>query len=294
MTQSTNSNSALRQRMIDDMTMRKLKSKTQIAYIRHVRNLGLYLGHSPAKATAENLRLYQLHLVHKGIAAGNLNANLSGLSFFFKVTLDRPDVLSKVSPVHEPRRLPEILSVEQVTQLIKAAGSLKYPCALSVSYGTGMRADEVCHMKVSDMDSERMVIRVDQGKGSKDRYAMLSPSLLLLLRQWYRAARAQRKMLPGGWMFPGQSPVNPLSTRQLNRAFHRALDAAEIDKQVSLHSLRHAFATHLLEQGEDIRVIQVLLGHKKLDTTARYTQVATKLLREVEGPLEALVMPDID
>jgi len=294
MTQSTNSNSALRQRMIDDMTMRKLKPKTQIAYIRHVRNLGQYLGHSPAKATAENLRLYQLHLVHKGIAAGNLNANLSGLSFFFKVTLDRPDVLSKVSPVHEPRRLPEILSVEQVTQLIKAAGSLKYRCALSVSYGTGMRADEVCHMKVSDIDSERMVIRVDQGKGSKDRYAMLSPSLLLLLRHWYRAARAQRKMLPGGWMFPGQNPVNPLSTRQLNRAFHRALDAAEIDKQVSLHSLRHAFATHLLEQGEDIRVIQVLLGHKKLDTTARYTQVATKLLREVKGPLEALVMPDIN
>ena len=294
MSDSTKTISALRQRMIDDMTMRKLKPRTQVAYIRHVRTFGEYLGHSPAKATAEDLRLYQLHLVNSGISAGNLNANLSGLSFFFKITLDRPELLKKISPVHEPRKLPEILSVEQVTRLIEAAGSLKYRCALSVSYGTGMRAGEVTHMKVTDIDSERMTIRVDQGKGSKDRYAMLSPSLLLLLRQWYRQAQADRKMLPGGWIFPGQNPVNPISARQLNRAFHRALDAAEIEKRVSLHSLRHAFATHLLEQGEDVQVIQVLLGHKKLDTSARYIHVATKVLREVKGPLESLVLDPID
>lgn len=294
MAHSTKSISPLRQRMIDDMTMRKLNPRTQIGYIRSVRKLSEYLGYSPAKATAEDLRQYQLHLVQSGIAAGNLNANLSGLSFFFKVTLERPEVLSKTSTVHEPRKLPEILSVDQVTRLIEAAGSLKYRCALSVSYGTGMRAAEVTHLKVTDIDSERMVIRVDQGKGSKDRYALLSPSLLELLRQWYRQAQVDRKMLPGGWVFPGQNPVNPMSTRQLNRAFHRALDASGVGRSVSLHSLRHSFATHLLEQGEDIRVIQALLGHKKLDSTARYTHVATKLLRDVKGPLESLELNTTD
>jgi site-specific recombinase XerD len=136
-----------------------------------------------------------------------------------------------------------------------------------------------------------MVLRVQQGKGKKDRYAMLSPTLPELLRAWYRHARSQRMMLPGGWLFPGQNPVNPLSTRQLNRAFHITLEAAGIDKRVSLHSLRHAFATHLLEQNEDIRVIQVLLGHKKLDTTARYSHVATRTLSEVTSPLEQLTLP---
>ena len=155
-----------------------------------------------------------------------------------------------------------------------------------MAYGAGLRASEVTHLKVTDIDSERMVLRVEPGTGTKDRYAMLSPTLLDLLRAWWRHAQSQRKMLPGGWLFPGQNPINPLSTRQLNRAFHRAVDAAELDKRVCLHSLRHAFATHLLEQRVDIRVIQVLLGHKKLDTTARYSHVATNTLREVKGPLE--------
>ena len=175
-------------------------------------------------------------------------------------------------------------------RMIEAAGGLKYKAALSIAYGAGLRASEVVHLKVSDIDSQRMVLRVEQGKGKKDRYAMLSPALLELLRAWYRHARSQRMILPGGWLFPGQNPVNPLSTRQLNRAFHLTLEAAGIDKPVSLHSLRHAFATHLLEQNEDIRVIQVLLGHKKLDTTARYTQVATKILHKVKGPLESLAL----
>ncbi|MGB5669313.1 MAG: tyrosine-type recombinase/integrase, partial [Sedimenticolaceae bacterium] len=157
-----------------------------------------------------------------------------------------------------------------------------------VAYGAGLRANEVVHLTASDIDSERMVIRVEQGKGKRDRYAMLSPTLLELLRTWWRHAQVHRQLLPGGWLFPGQNPVNPLSTRQLNRAFHFARKAAEIDKAVSLHSLRHAFATHLLEHHEDIRVIQVLLGHMKLENTARYSQVAAKLLREVKGPLEYL------
>ena len=193
-----------------------------------------------------------------------------------------------MSHVYEPRKLPVILSLEEVTRLLQAAGGPKYQAALGVAYGAGLRANEVVHLTASDIDSERMVIRVEQGKGKRDRYAMLSPTLLELLRAWWRHAHVHRQLLPGGWLFPGQNPVNPLSTRQLNRAFHFARKAAEIDKAVSLHSLRHAFATHLLEHHEDIRVIQVLLGHKKLENTARYSQVAAKLLREVKGPLEYL------
>jgi site-specific recombinase XerD len=276
--------------MIEDMTMRKLSPKTQSGYIRAVRKLARFLHRSPDTATPEELRCFQLHLVELGVSSITLNATITGLRFFFEETLNRHDALTRMSRVYEPRKLPVILSIEEVTRLIEAAGGLKYKAALSIAYGAGLRASEVVHLKVSDIDSQRMVIRVEQGKGKKDRYAMLSPALLELLRAWYRHARSQRMILPGGWLFPGQNPVNPLSTRQLNRAFHITLEAAGIDKQVSLHSLRHAFATHLLEQNEDIRVIQVLLGHKKLDTTARYTQVATKILHKVKGPLESLAL----
>ncbi len=290
MKQSNKPVSALRQRMIDDMTLRKLSPKTQIAYIRAVKNFTRFFGQSPDTATAEDLRRYQLHLVQQGTSSGMLNATLTGLRFFFEVTLDRPGMMKHTSHVHQPRKLPVILSVEEVTRLLKAAGSLKYQAALGVAYGAGLRASEVVHLTVTDIDSKRMVIRVEQGKGKRDRYAMLSPALLELLRAWWREGKAQHKVLPGGWLFPGQNPVNHLSARQLNRAFHRAVDAAEIDKRVTLHGLRHAFATHLLEHREDIRVIQVLLGHQKLDNTARYTHVATKILHEVKGPLEYLDM----
>ncbi len=276
--------------MIEDMTMRKLSPKTQSTYIRTVRKLAQFLGRSPDTATAEELRCFQLHLVEHGVSSITLNATITGLRFFFEVTLNRHDALTMMDRVYEPRKLPVILSIEEVTCLIEAAGGLKYKAALSIAYGAGLRASEVVHLKVSDIDSQRMVLRVEQGKGKTARSAMLSPTLLELLRAWYRHACTQRMMLPGGWLFPGQNPVNPLSTRQLNRAFHLTLEAAGIDKRVSLHSLRHAFATHLLEQNEDIRVIQVLLGHKKLDTTARYAQVATKILHKVKGPLESLAL----
>jgi integrase/recombinase XerD len=157
-----------------------------------------------------------------------------------------------------------------------------------VAYATGLRASEVSSLKVGDVDSQRMTLRVEQGKGSKDRYAMLPPPLLERLRAWWRVGRAQGKILPGGWLFPGLNPMDPLSTRQLNRAIHFAADAAKIDKRVSMHTLRHSFATHLLEQKVDIRLIQVLLGHKRLETTTVYTHVATDLLREVISPLENL------
>ena len=288
MTQTSKPISPLRQRMIDDMTLRKLSPQTQGAYIRAVKNFTRFLGQSPDAASAEDLRRYQLHLVDQGISSGNLNATLTGLKFFFETTLERPEAMAKMSHVHEPRKLPLVLGLEEVTRLLQSAGSLKYQAALGVAYGAGLRASEVVHLSVTDIDSERRVIHVEQGKGQRDRYAMLSPTLLELLRAWWRHAHAHHQILPGGWLFPGQNPVNPLSTRQLNRAFHRARKAAGIDKAVSLHSLRHAFATHLLEHHEDIRIIQVLLGHKKIENTARYSQVAAKLLHEVKGPLEYL------
>ena len=288
MSEPTRTISPLRQRMIEDMTLRKLGAKTQAAYIRAVKNFTRFFGQSPDAASAEDLRRYQLYLVQQNTSRTTLNATLTGLRFFFEITLDRPGAMKHTSHVHQPRKLPVILSVEEITKLLQAAGSLKYQAALGIAYGAGLRASEVVHLTVRDIDSRRMVIRVEQGKGHRDRYAMLSPALLALLRAWWREGQAQRQVLPGGWLFPGQNPVDHLSTRQLNRAFHRALDAAAIDKRVTLHGLRHAFATHLLEQREDIRVIQVLLGHQKLDNTARYTQVATKTLREVKGPLEYL------
>ncbi len=223
-----------------------------------------------------------------GIAGGSLNATITALRFFFSVTLGRSEVTEKTSLVREPRKLPVVLSEGEVARLLHAASALKYKAALSVAYGAGLRVSEVVHLRVSDIDSERMLIRVEQGKGAKDRYAVLAPQLLELLRVWWRCAHAKGQMLPGGWLFPGQDPVKPLSTRQLNRACHAAARAAGIDKRVSMHILRHSFATHLLEQGVDIRVIQVLLGHSQLDTTARYSQVATRTLHRVKSPLERL------
>ena len=291
MAQTTKPISPLRQRMLDDMRMRKLSDKTQSHYIRAVVNLTRFLGHSPDTATAEDLRRYQLHLVEHGRTRTSLNRTITALRFFFGVTLDRLDALAKMSPVREPRKLPVVLSGEEVAHLIEAAGTPKYQAALSVAYGAGLRASEVVALKVSDIDSTRMTLRIEQGKGRKDRYAMLCLALLEHLRAWWRAGRAQGKMLDGGWLFPGQNPVNPMSTRQLNRICHMAAAAADIDKRVSMHTLRHSYATHLLEQKVDIRVIQVLLGHKRLETTALYTQVATDVLREVTSPLELLRLP---
>jgi len=225
--------------MIDDMNMRRLHPKTQSAYIRHIKELSDYLGHTPRTATSEELRSYQLHLVKSGMSSGSINARLSGLRFFFEVTVDNPSVLKRITRVHQPRKLPEILSVEEVTRLIESAGGPKYQAALSVSYGAGLRCSEVVNLKISDIDSDRMIIRVDQGKGSADRDAKLSPALVKVLKQWYRYGRSHNRLLADGWLFPGQNPVNPLSGRQLNRAFHRAREDAEITKRVTLHSLRH-------------------------------------------------------
>ncbi|HEU4377292.1 MAG TPA: tyrosine-type recombinase/integrase [Hyphomicrobiaceae bacterium] len=272
--------SPLRRRMIEDMAIRKFAPKTQHDYLQRVKNFAAFLGRSPDTASFEDVRRYQLHLTTSGVGVPTLNQAVSTLRFFFRVTLKRHDILEHTHFVREPRKLPVVLSPEEVARLLDAAPGLKYKAALSVAYGAGLRASEVVSLKISDIDSERMVIRVEQGKGRKDRYVMLSPHLLQLLRAWWKAAR------PQGWLFPGRDRVQPMTTRQLNRACHAAAQMAEIDKNVSLHTLRHSFATHLLEQNIDVRVIQVLLGHAKLDTTALYTRVATKTISEVMSPLE--------
>jgi site-specific recombinase XerD len=275
--------------MIEDMTVRGFTASTQRGYLSAITAFAVFLGRSPDLADREDLRRYQLHMRSNGASATSMNAAVSALRFFFTTTLERGDANAGMTTVREPRRLPVILSPEEVRRLLDAAqgsspGGLKYKAALSVAYGAGLRAAEVVSLKLSDIDSERMVIRVEQGKGRKDRYAMLSESLLDVLRAWWREAH------PQGWLFPGQNPVNPLTTRQLRRACHAASQAAGIDKRVSLHTLRHCFATHLLEQKVDIRMIQVLLGHQKLDTTARYAQVASTTLRAVKSPLEHLAV----
>jgi integrase/recombinase XerD len=276
--------SPLRRRMIEDMSMRRLAPKTQKDYIQIIRNLAGFLGRSPDRASFEDIRRFQLHVAASGVGAGAINRNVSALRFFFRVTLKRHAIVEHTHLIHEPRKLPAVLSPEEVARLLDAAPGLKYKAALSVAYGAGLRAAEVVALKVSDIDSKRMIIRVEQGKGRKDRNVMLSPHLLHLLRTWWKAAR------PQGWLFPGRDPVQPMTTRQLNRACHAAADLAEINKRVSLHTLRHSFATHLLEQNADIRVIQVLLGHAKLENTALYTRVATKTISEVVSPLEHIAL----
>jgi site-specific recombinase XerD len=230
-------------------------------------------------------------MAEQGTSSMTLNATITGLRFFFEITLGRGELMTMMSAVREPHKLPVVLSREEVARLLAAARNPKHRAALSVAYGAGLRASEVAALKVGDVDAQRMTLRVEQGKGRKDRYALLSPVLLEALRTWWRLAREQGTMLRGGWLFPGMDPTDPITTRQLNRAVHLAATAAGIDKRVSLHTLRHSFATHLLEQKVDIRVIQVLLGHKKIETTVLYTQVATEVLREVVSPLECLPAP---
>ena len=276
--------SPLRRRMIEDMTARNLSEGTQRGYIRSVRACSQYCGRAPTKLTFEDVRRFQLHLLESGLTPASVNGAMVGLRFFFRVTLHRPEALEYIAMAREPQRLPVVLSPDEVARLLEAAPGLKWRTALSVAYGAGLRASEVVGLKVGDIDSQRMRIRVEQGKGRRDRDALLSPHLLMVLRNWWKVAR------PPVWLFPNRHmPFNPVTPRSLNRAFHVAARTAGIDKPVCLHTLRHCFATHLLEQNVDVRVIQVLLGHKKLETTAVYTHVAAaKTLDGVDSPLDLL------
>ena len=274
----------LRERMIEDMRIRGMGDKAQKAHIRAVKDFAGFLKRSPDTATPDDLRAYQLHMTNAGITPTTFNARIVALRFFFGVTCGREEMKRHMQFRRKPRKLPVVLSVEEVGDLLAAVPGpgLKYRAALGISYGAGLRASEVCNLKVADIDSDRMLIHVEEGKNGKDRKAMLSPGLLELLRDYWREAR------PEGWLFPGKPKINPISPRQLNRAFTSAKHMAGIAKPATLHTLRHSFATHLLEANTDVRVIQVLLGHAKLSTTARYTHVATRTIRDTVSPFENL------
>ena len=281
--------SPLRRRLIEDMTIRRLGRKTQHEYIRHVKSFANFLGRSPDKATAEDVHRYQLHLASIGTTIPTLNAGASALRFFFKVTLKRSDLTEQVVSAREPRRLPIVLSPEEVARLLTSATNIKHKAVLSLAYATGLRASEVVSLKLTDIDRDRMVIRVEQGKGKKDRYVILSPILLEILHEWWRVARKKGWMTAGQpWLFPSYRGQHT-SARQMHRIVRLAAGRAGITKRVGGPTLRHGFAIHLLEQKTDIRVIQVLLGHKKLDTTALYTRVAIKAIGEVTSPLDLLL-----
>jgi integrase/recombinase XerD len=256
---------ALRRRFLDDMRIKGLQPKTQTMYLRAMREFTRFVGHSPDTATPEELRAFQLDMKERGVGAPTFNNRLTVLSFFYATTCARPEMKRHMQYQRAAKKIPVVLSAAEVTRILEAAPGpgLRYRAAFSVACGGGLRASEVTHLKIGDIDSGRMLIRIDQGKGRKDRHVMLSPSLLALLRDYYREARLT------GWLFPGRNRVDPVSTRQFNRAFAAACDFAGISKKVSPHTLRHSFATHLLEGGTDIRVIQVLLGHAKMSMAVR-------------------------
>src|ERR1700692_872203 len=231
--------SALRQRMLEDMAMRGLRSDTQHDYVRVVRSFAAFLGRLPDTATAEDIRRFQVHRRGNGVQPPTITCSVSALRFFFTVTLDRPDLSRRLVLARFPRKLPAVLSGEEVGRLLEAAPGIKYKAILGTAYGAGLRVSEVASLKVDDINSTRMLIRIEQGKGRKDRNAMLSPQLLTLLRLWWKEGKRRSVMLPHGWLFPGRSATDPISTRQINRAIHEAAEAAGIRKRVSPHRLRH-------------------------------------------------------
>jgi len=273
----------LRRRMIEDMTIRRFKASTQAFYQRAVAKYAQHFHRSPSELDYEHVRQYQLHLIQSGFGASYVNQTMTALRFFYRVTTGRHDALEMIPRSKEPKKLRQVLTPEEVARLIEAAPSRKYRCAFSVAYGAGLRSSEVVSLKVSDIDSTRMVLRIEDGKGGRDRLAKLSPQMLKELRAWWKVAK------PKVFLFPSQlKAADHISARQYHRACREAAIRARLDRSVHPHMLRHSFATHLLDQGVDIRVIQAMLGHQKLETTAIYASVSPKLIQSVEGPLDKL------
>lgn len=272
----------LRRRMIDDMAIRNMSPLTQQAYVRAVRNFAGFFRRAPDKLSFEDARTYQLHLVSRGLQPQTINQIVCALRFFFAVTLGRPEAKTQLPLARRTDVLPAILAPEEVACFLNAVAGLKYRAALTTIYAAGLRVSETASLKVGDIDSARMVIHIRQGKGRKDRYVMLSEQLLAILRAYWKNER------PREWLFPGPDPTRPLTVRSLQRACRAAAAAAKLDKTVTVHTLRHCFATHLLEHGVDIRVIQDLLGHRHINATSRYARVAINTIRKVQSPLEHL------
>jgi integrase/recombinase XerD len=289
----TNIVSPLRQRMLEDMVARKLNPHTQRSHVSSCKRFAAWLKRSPETATPDEVRRFQLYLVESGASICNRNRIMTGIRFLFRITLRRHDLAAEVWHIKEPQKLPPVLSPEEVKRVLTLATSLKARAMLTLAYGCGLRASEVVGLRAGDIDSEQMIIRIVQSKGRKDRHVMLPAEVLDLLRQWWkvRPSRHDAGLAPEQrWLFPGRNDRLglPVTTRQFARLFKDAAKAAGLRKTLSLHTLRHSFATHLLERGTDIRLIQALLGHDKLETTARYTRVATGIIAKIESPLDLL------
>lgn len=276
--------SPLRRRMIDDMTIRNLSPATQRSYLHAVAKFSRYFGRSPDRLGLEDVRAFQVHLVSSGLSWPALNQTVCALRFFFGVTLGHAAIPERIAYARTPAKLPTILNGDEIVRFLEAVPSLRTRTALTTAYAAGLRASEAVHLKVRDIDGERGVIRVEHGKGGKDRNVMLSAQLLNILRVYWRLARPQI------WLFPGRDETKPIDVQVLYSACRSACAAAGIDKRVTVHTLRHSFATHLLESGTDIRIIQVLLGHNNLSTTARYTKVSNTLIRSTTSPLDRLTL----
>src|SRR5438067_11920158 len=287
----------LRQGMIEDMNARKLCAGTQRGHIRSCKRFAAFLKRYPETATFEDIRRFQLKLAETGVSICTRNVTMTGLRFLFRVTLRRLDLAAEMYHLRAPQKIPLVISTDEVKRLLAVAHSVRARVMLSLSYGCGLRAGEVVRLKVKHIDSAQKIIRVEQSKGRKDRNVMLSPEMLDLLRQWWKVRPSrhdEERPVQERWLFPGakgRRAGKPITTRHLNRLFHEAAEAAGIKKTVTLHALRHSFATHLLERGTDIRIIQALLGHDKLDITARYTRVATGMISNIESPRDLLLNP---
>jgi integrase/recombinase XerD len=272
----------LRQRFIEDMQLRGLTPATQRNYIHHVATFAKYFDESPANLNLEAVREYQLHLINeRKLSPHSVNCFTAALQMLYTVTLEMPWGSEYFPRVRTPRSLPVVLSREEITRFFEHIPSIKYRAALMVCYGAGVRIGEATRLKVSDIDSSRMVIRVEQGKGRRDRYTMLSPRLLAVLRSYWRASRPQHWLFPSFWR-----EDRPLNQSSLSQACRDASSTSGIGKRITAHTLRHSFATHLLESGTDTRVIQVLLGHSRIDTTAQYTSVSARLIASTPSPLD--------
>jgi site-specific recombinase XerD len=277
--------SPLRQRMIEDMSLRNMAALTQAAYVRAVKNFSKHFGKSPDKLTFEDVRQYQLSLVGRGLGPQAVNQIMCALRFFYKTTMGIKDAHNHITLARRSDPLPAILSREEVSRFLQAARSVKYRTAFAIIYAAGLRVSELVSLTIRDIDSARMVIHVRQGKGRKDRYVMLSDQLLDLLRSYWKIDR------PPHWLFSGADPQRHITARQLERVCRQTAEVAGLGKNVTVHTLRHCFATHLLEQGVDIRVIQDLLGHRHINATSRYARVAINTIRQIQSPLELLKLP---
>jgi len=276
----------LRQRFTEDMQLRGLAPTTQRSYTHYVADFAKFYHTSPEHLDLEAVRQYELYLLHeKKLSPESIGTFVSAVRFLYQVTLEMPWDKESFPRIKRPHRLPVVLSAGEVEQFFQHVPSLKYRAAMMTCYGAGLRVSEAVALRVSDIDSQRMLLRVQQGKGQKDRYAMLSPRLLAVLRTWWRAAR------PDSWLFPSWRPEHHLTAASLQSACLDAWKQSGLTKRVTLHTLRHCFATHLLENGTDIRVIQVLLGHSRIDTTARYAAVTPQLIGRTSSPLDRLVQP---